>query len=511
MPAKPDLIMIKEIRQLIVEDKRLQLILLFGFIIQMVTAITALGFYHPDQHFQLLEFSSYQLGKESSATSVWELKAAIRPTFQVYCFSAYVLLCNFLTITNPYLQLTILRILLSITLLLTFNVITLYYYKNEKPSIRNWVLFLLNFSWILPYTRTLFSSEMFSTIFFFIPLFLFHIKKDKQPGFFFSLLVGLLFCIAFYIRLQMAFAIIGFGIWVLFFGKQYKSILPLAIGFIIGVLLNTYLDFHFYHQWVFTPYNYYHENIVLGKAASFGTSSFLVYILLLIAVIGAPPFSLVLFYYGLKSGISKYFSHPVFLTVLFFIIGHCMVSHKEERFLFSVFNMLPIIVGWGLPALFSYLQTAKKWISSFIRGLFYFSISLNILLVILFSITPYSQTVSFGSNVDKLFSGNPVKIYCTGRTLYQTESGLNLTFYKKGVHNISIQRFGKIDSLRQITGSNLYFASTYNQIKDSKPMIDSLGYKPVCYSSVLLWNINEFLDSKHINTINDIWVLYKKN
>jgi hypothetical protein len=27
----------------------------------------------------------------------------------------------------------------------------------------------------------------------------------------------------------------------------------------------------------------------------------------------------------------------------------------------------------------------------------------------------------------------------------------------------------------------------------------------------MLWEINEFLDSKKINTINDIWVLYKKN
>jgi len=30
------------------------------------------------------------------------------------------------------------------------------------------------------------------------------------------------------------------------------------------------------------------------------------------------------------------------------------------------------------------------------------------------------------------------------------------------------------------------------------------------YSSNLLWSINEYLASKKINTINDIWVLYKK-
>jgi hypothetical protein len=40
--------------------------------------------------------------------------------------------------------------------------------------------------------------------------------------------------------------------------------------------------------------------------------------------------------------------------------------------------------------------------------------------------------------------------------------------------------------------------------------MDSLGYKPIEYGNKLAWNLNEFLMKKEINTINDIWVLYKR-
>jgi len=64
--------------------------------------------------------------------------------------------------------------------------------------------------------------------------------------------------------------------------------------------------------------------------------------------------------------------------------------------------------------------------------------------------------------------------------------------------------------VRSINANDIYFAVTYNDLKNGRPMLDSLGYKPVLYSSNLLWHINEFLHSKKINTINDIWVLYRK-
>jgi len=501
--------MLNETRKLIQQDSELKLLLFGGLIIQLITCVVQVGFFHPDQHFQIIEFSSYQLHKASGATHVWELSDFIRPTLQIYFFSAYRIICEFIKISNPYFQLTLLRIIFGTVLFSVFNIAVIYYFKNEKRKTLYYTLLILNFSWILPYTRTLFTSEMMSSLFFFGALFYYDCRKDRIKDFTTPFITGFLFCLSFYFRFQVGFAIIGFGVWMLLFKKKYWKLLPLVAGFFIAFLINTYLDYRFYHQLVFTPYHYFHVNINEGKAASFGTSSFIVYIGLLIAVITAPFLSIMLIYYGLKASLKKY-NDPIFITVLFFIVAHCYIGHKEERFLFPVLNVLPIIVGWGIPGLVNYYQTCKKWVVYSIKGILIFSICLNIILLAFFTFMPYSQTVYFSGLLKNEFNNKPVSIYCLSRTPFETESGLPLTFYKNGVNTIELKKITYNDSVRNLTGNEIFIATTFNQIKKDKPMFDSLGYKPLIYSSKLLWNINEYLQSKKINTINDIWVLYKK-
>jgi phosphatidylinositol glycan class B len=158
--------MLNEIKKLVQKDPKLQLLLFGALIVQLVTCITAVGFFQPDQHFQVIEFSSFQLHKASGATHVWELNDFVRPTLQVYLFSAYSIICGFLNINDPYLQLTILRIILGIKMFIIFNLITIYYLKNENRKVLYYALLILNFSWLFPYIRTLFSSEILSSIVF---------------------------------------------------------------------------------------------------------------------------------------------------------------------------------------------------------------------------------------------------------------------------------------------------------------------------------------------------------
>ena len=70
-------------------------------------------------------------------------------------------------------------------------------------------------------------------------------------------------------------------------------------------------------------------------------------------------------------------------------------------------------------------------------------------------------------------------------------------------------RVNDADSIKLMQGNDLYIATTFDEINGRKT-IDSLGYKPAFYSSDLLWKINEFLYSKKLHPINDIWVLYKR-
>ena len=483
-------------------DPRIRWLLAVSLLTQLLFCITQVGFLHPDQHFQLIEFSSWQLGNPSGATSVWELTSQIRPTLQVYLFSAFVEVCQFLHVDDAYMQLLILRILFGLVGFALFNFIAFHYFKDERRQLFL-VLLLLNFSWTLPYIRTLFSSEMASSIVFFGAILLYELKKERTL---YLIVIGFLFSLSFYFRFQMAFALVGFGIWMLLIEKSYARLVPMGVGFAIGVGLNVVLDYYFYHQLVFTPYSYYRVNITEGKAAEFGTSSFLFYVVMLTLVVGTPPLSVFLFYYSLKATLKQY-RQPLVFAVVFFIVGHSFVGHKEERFLFPVLNVMPIIVGWGLPAFIQYYQTHIN-VQGFLKGILYISLSLTVITLLFFVLNPYSQSLEFSRKLTNEFKGSTPTIYCLNRTPFETENHLPLTFYRRSALNLNLVRINNADSVRQL--KNGWFATTYNDAKDKLPLIDSLGFKPQLYSSTAFWKINQFLQSKNVNTINEIWVLYKK-
>ena len=507
--AEKYLLMFTETKELIRKDRRLQLILLLGFIIQIITCIQAIGFSNFDQHFSIVEFSSYQLGNDNAAHYAFELESKIRPTLQVYMFSAYYKACVLAGVEDPYLQLTILRIIMGLVMFCIFNLIAFHYFKKEPSKILYAVLLILNFSWIFPYTRTLYSSEMLSGLFFFATIALYDSRRDKNPSGIFLFLVGFLLCLSFYFRFQIGFAIAGFGLWLLLVEKKYNRLLPIAAGFLVAFLINIYLDYRFYGEWVLTPARYFQTNILQGKAAEYGTSSFLKYIGLLVAVITAPPFSLILFYYSIKT-LFKKFRHPVFITVLLFIIGHSIIGHKEERFLYPVFSALPLVVGWSLPNLINYYTTCKKWIARLIKAALIITIVVNTVLLLLFTFIPYAQTVDFGRSLKKRFDDKRVTIYCLYRTPFETMSAVPMVFYQNGVKNLNLKKISTPDSLRYLTATDTYIATTFNEIKPNLSMMDSLGYKPVAFSSTILWNINRFLHANKKSTVNDAWVLYKK-
>jgi hypothetical protein len=196
--------------------------------------------------------------------------------------------------------------------------------------------------------------------------------------------------------------------------------------------------------------------------------------------------------------------------VVCFILGHCFVAHKEERFLFPILNVLPIIIGWGLPALFAWFGHQRRGVRRLIVGTAWFSIGLNILLLAVFLITPYSQEIYFTYELKKNFNGEPATVYSISRTPFQTEHHLPFVFYESGTPNLQWKTVGESDSLRDLQDKPEYVSATFDQTVDHAAMLDSMGYHRVIYSSRLLWNINGFLHSIGMNSINDIWVLYKK-
>jgi hypothetical protein len=101
-----------------------------------------------------------------------------------------------------------------------------------------------------------------------------------------------------------------------------------------------------------------------------------------------------------------------------------------------------------------------------------------------------------------------VTIYSLGHTPFETEERLPYVFYESGARNLVWKTLPVNDSLSAVGNKALYVSTTYNQGKAQ--YLDSLGYEAVLYSSHMLWGVNELLSSLNMNTINDIWVLYKK-
>ena len=127
----------------------------------------------------------------------------------------------------------------------------------------------------------------------------------------------------------------------------------------------------------------------------------------------------------------------------------------------------------------------------------------------LFIFNPYSQTINFDNKISNELALKNSKIFCYSRTPLQTESHLPLTYYKQSLASTDFINTSNIDSIVQLQQKTIWLSSTFNDVKDNFTKINSLGFKPVIYSSLMLWGINNFLLAKKINTLNDIWVLYK--
>ena len=76
---------------------------------------------------------------------------------------------------------------------------------------------------------------------------------------------------SFLFRYQAAFLILGFSLWLLFINKEsFTKITSITLGFIFIVLSGVLIDKWFYGEWTLTTWNYFTQNILEGKASSFG-------------------------------------------------------------------------------------------------------------------------------------------------------------------------------------------------------------------------------------------------
>jgi len=211
------------------------LIPLSGLILMLVASWFSLGYYHFDEHFQILEFAGFKLGLNSLNNMPWEYTDQMRPAVQpMIAFGVYRVF-GWLGTTDPFFIAFFLRMVSG---LLTFLAMVLVYKafrdKITNPVLQRWFLLLSILVWFDVYIGVRFSSENWSGRLFAIALAWYLLKERKSA--LFLVFLGFVLGLSFLFRFQAAFLILGFIAWMLFilgilavFIFRWKSVLTWSV------------------------------------------------------------------------------------------------------------------------------------------------------------------------------------------------------------------------------------------------------------------------------------------
>ncbi len=324
---------------------------MFGFLMHILAFFYCTGYQHGDEHFQILEFAGYKLNLCTYDSLAWEYPAQMRPSFQpfiAFCFGKLSILL--FGDVRPFWISDMLR---TLSLMLGFISMiairkladTFFHSANQK----NLVSFFLNFLWFLPFLHARYSSENWSGIFMIYALyFMFHRGVSIQSAGIKSLIIsGFLWGLAFESRFQIGIAALAIFSWVLFYQRHnLKSLIPLIFGGASFLLITILIDFWLYETLTFPPLNYFRETL-LKSADMFGVSPWYDYIIQSHNWFGF-PFGILIIIVCLIALITLKKS-PFFWMFFAFIFLHSLIGHKEIRFLFPIFYLIPIIVVQLIP------------------------------------------------------------------------------------------------------------------------------------------------------------------
>lgn len=380
-------------------------IVYLGLFVTLVAAFFSDGFYHLDENYQIFEFASLYTGGVETADMPWEFKEKMRPTFQPFLVIWLYNLLDFFGLANPFAIATFFRMLVGVCSIY----VTVLLYRAFAPEFttpNQQKIFLLSslFLWFAVYNHVRFSSETCSALLLFSVVAL--IQKSKEWNIILGLKVGMLLGFSFLFRYQIAFGIVGLGMYLLFIQKlNFKFILTVASAFIAIVGLGTLLDSYFFGEFVFAPWNYFSQNILEGKAAEFSADPWWEYFRRFFET-GFIPIA-VLIFFGLILYFRREYKGILFWVFIPFLFFHMIISHKEIRFLFPMIYILP----FGIAALYSFIAS-KGWLSKLWGLLIWRSlVVVNFCLVVYVSIVPANSIIRPYRYVYNNLDG-PIELYC---------------------------------------------------------------------------------------------------
>ena len=462
----------------------------------MVTAWFSTGFNQSDEHFQISEFAGLKLGINEVHDLAWEYEARMRPTLQPAMVVVAHKIAGVFGNDNPFTIAWLLRLCSAFFTLGVSWLLYRVYAPRFAEGHQRWAFFLFSFFlWFGFYNGVRFNSETWSANTFAIAVGLF--TYWKSPNWRQYLALGLLVGLSFVFRFQVAFMIAGFGLWLIFIQKESpQKLLAFILGGLVVVALGTVVDRWFYGEWVFSPWHYFEQNILLDKASTFGVDPWWKYFEEII-IKGIPPFGLL---YLLAAGLFLWQKPKDLLTwlTLPFLGIHLLIAHKELRFFYVLLPLLPIALSTALQWWEDRRQRPLWSARGYRIGWRIFWVH-NALLTLFIMFWPIIMEMNIYRTLYDQYQ-EPITIY--GVQDHPYEAALYINYYKR--QNLCVAEVSSLDQL-PLQGKAPYLLAVDR--REGYP-VDSLpGHKTLIYSSFPDWimplNFNNWMSR------SQWWLVYE--
>ncbi|MEZ4751663.1 MAG: glycosyltransferase family 39 protein [Bdellovibrionota bacterium] len=312
-------------------------------VVYFLAAVFSVGYHHPDEHFQILEYVALKLGSADVPNMAWEYHHGMRSWLQPSLLYAVTRVLQGMGLNEPPQWAFVYRLLSGV---LSLAAIACFAQKSrpwfQRSEVWRATVLAVFFFWCVPYLAVRTSSETWSSAFllFGISACLRSPTENQIRGF---LWAGLFWGFAFQFRFQAAVAVAGAVAYFLILQRNPRVFLIFP-GVILTLLIGIVVDRWGYGYWGVSAWEYFYQNLWVGKVAEFGTSPWWAYPKLL-AVKAGPPLSWVLMLGTFWAWFRFPFHLLTWMSVPFFLV-HSAIGHKEARFLIPI--LVPALMQVGL-------------------------------------------------------------------------------------------------------------------------------------------------------------------
>jgi GPI mannosyltransferase 3 len=329
-----------------------------SLVLHIVAAHFGVGYYHPDEHFQVLEFAGMKLGTTPASALPWEFAARARPWLLPAFFRLLAGAWRTIGVESPFTWAESLRLIAGIVAWESH--LALYMRARDwvdEPGRRTVMAALFALLWYFPFADVRTSSETFSSSFF---LFAIVVATSHKRSLARALVMGVLVGLAFEFRFQTAILAVGLGAWLVFrtpwrAGRLLAAFAALALAIALGRVVDRWG----YGDWTLSPWVYFRVNVLEHRAAAWGTSPVWGYFPLVarqLPPLGALAVLATLVAWWRQRG------HVLTWVTLPFVLAHSLIGHKELRFLSPVAMVLPVLVVLALPSKIPRFFRAIAWL-----------------------------------------------------------------------------------------------------------------------------------------------------